>query len=131
MLVFLAGAVAGVIILIVVAILVTASSGTSRQPYGGTPAYHPSRQQIRIGAVSYSSDWQQTTLTRSLEVKTDTMCLNYTVSGPPDAVLQDQPFMKALGAGMLQAQSGYADRGQIGSGSSRRAISDGLDDHWA
>ncbi len=127
MLVFLAGAVAGVIVLIVIAILVTASSGTSRQPYGGTPTYHPSRQQMRIGAVSYSSDWQQTTLTRSLEVRTDSVYLNYTVSGPPDAVLQDQPFMTALGVGVLQTQYGYADQGSIESRNSRPAIGQG----WA
>jgi hypothetical protein len=87
---------------------------------------------MRIGAVSYSSDWQQTTLTRSLEMQTDTMYINYTVSGSPDAVLQDQPFMTALGAGMVQAQYGYADQGHIEPGSSRRAISDGwASDGWA
>jgi hypothetical protein len=123
MLAFIAGTVAGVVILLVVAISVAASSGTSRQPYGGTPTYHPSHQHVRLGAVSYDSDWQQTTLKRSLKMETATMYAEYSIEGSPDAVLQDQPFMAALAAGMLQASAyGYADRTDIGSGYSRAAI---------
>jgi hypothetical protein len=129
MFVIIAGAAAGVIVvLFLAAITVAASSGTSRQPYGGTPAYHPSHQHVRIGAVSYDSDWQQTTLTRSLEMGTGAMYLKYTVEGAPDAVLQDQPFMATMAVGMLQASSngyapyGDADRSQVEAGHGRLAI---------
>lgn len=123
MLAFIAGGIAGGVILFVVAILVGASSGTGQHPYGGTPTYVPSHQHVRLGAVSYDSDWQQTTLKRSLIVETDMVCLEYTIEGSPDAVLQDQPFIATLAAGMLQAAPyGYADRTDIPSGYSPAAI---------
>ena len=103
MLLCIGGVVAAGVVLIMAGIFLAASSATGRQPYAGTPTYYQSHQYARLGAVSYRSNWEQTKLTRSLELQTPDMYLKYTVEGPPDAVLQDQPFMATLAAGMVQS----------------------------
>jgi hypothetical protein len=103
MLMFIGGAVAGVIALIIVIVLIGGSSDTRHQPYAGTPAYHPSHQHTHLGPVSVTSDFAPTNLSRSLEIQTSSAYVKYTVEGPPDAVLQDQPFITALAAAVIQA----------------------------
>jgi hypothetical protein len=100
MLMFLAGIIAAVAVIILACIFASSSSRSSRHPYAGTPVYHATRQVARFGAATLQVDYLPTTLTTRIEVETSYGCVNFRSSGPPDAVLRgSEQFVSALASG--------------------------------
>jgi hypothetical protein len=84
--------------------LADASSRSGKQ----APAYHTSRQSVRLGPAAYHTEYAQVTLHAKLDVQTPYGRASYTSSGPPDAVLYGVGQVATALARSWERQPAYA-----------------------
>src|SRR5690348_13175551 len=103
------GFILGIIATIGLIYLIHGQTAASSNSGTEAPAYHASRQSVRLGPARSDTQWQPVSLHTRLDLETPDIHLTYKSSGPPDAVLYgNAQFLTALGPSLSSQATAHA-----------------------